>query len=106
MLLLAHWDHFGRCAAAPAEDQICNGAVDNASGVAVLTEVARRLVKGPQPDRDIYFLATTAEEIGFLGAEAFAEDPPPEPESDRPVDSSASDGFRRPEESAPTGQSR
>ena len=76
VLLLAHWDHFGRCAEAPAEDQICNGAVDNASGLAVLTEVARRLVKGPQPDRDIYFLATTAEEIGFLGAEAFAEDPP------------------------------
>jgi hypothetical protein len=76
VLLLAHWDHFGRCAAPPAEDQICNGAVDNASGLAVLTEVARRLVKGPQPDRDIYFLATTAEEIGLLGAEAFAEDPP------------------------------
>jgi hypothetical protein len=76
VLLLAHWDHFGRCAAPPAEDQICNGAVDNASGLAVLTEVARRLVKGPQPDRDIYFLATTAEEIGFLGTEAFAEDPP------------------------------
>ena len=76
VLLLAHWDHFGRCAEPPAEDQICNGAVDNASGLAVLTEVARRLVKGPQPDRDIYFLATTAEEIGFLGAEAFAEDPP------------------------------
>lgn len=76
VLLLAHWDHFGRCAAPPAEDQICNGAVDNASGLAVLTEVARRLAKGPQPDRDIYFLATTAEEIGFLGAEAFAEDPP------------------------------
>lgn len=76
VLMLAHWDHFGRCAAPPAEDQICNGAVDNASGVAVLTEVARRLAKGSQPDRDIYFLATTAEEIGFLGVEAFAEDPP------------------------------
>ena len=76
VLLLAHWDHFGRCAAPPAEDQICNGAVDNASGLAVLTEVARRLAKGPQPDRDIYFLATTGEEIGLLGAEAFAEDPP------------------------------
>lgn len=76
VLILAHWDHFGRCAAPPAEDLICNGAVDNASGVAVLTEIARRLAKGPQPDRDIYFLATTGEEIGFMGAEAFAEDPP------------------------------
>lgn len=76
VLLLAHWDHFGRCVPPPAEHQICNGAVDNASGVAVLTEVARRLAKGPQEDRDIYFLATTGEELGLLGAKAFAEDPP------------------------------
>jgi hypothetical protein len=76
VLFVAHWDHFGVCAAAPAEDLICNGAVDNASGVAALTEVARRLAKGPQGDRDIYFLATTAEELGLLGAHAFAENPP------------------------------
>jgi hypothetical protein len=76
VLLLAHWDHFGTCAEPPAEDLICNGAVDNASGVAVLTEVARRLAKGPQLDRDVYFLATTGEEIGFLGVEAFADNPP------------------------------
>ena len=76
VLLLAHWDHFGECAAPPAEDLICNGAIDNASGIAALTEIARRLAKGPAMDRDVYFLATTAEEIGLLGAEAFAEDPP------------------------------
>lgn len=76
VLLLAHWDHFGECAAPPAEDLICNGAIDNATGVAALTEIARRLAKGPALDRDVYFLATTAEEIGLLGAEAFAEDPP------------------------------
>ncbi len=76
VLLLAHWDHFGRCVPPPAEHQICNGAVDNASGVAVLTEVARRLAKGPLLDRDVYFLATTGEELGLLGAKAFAEDPP------------------------------
>lgn len=76
VLLLAHWDHFGRCAEPPAEDLICNGAIDNASGVAVLTEIARRLVRGITPDRDIYFLATTAEEIGLLGAHAFADNPP------------------------------
>lgn len=76
VLLVAHWDHFGRCAEAPAEDQICNGAVDNASGVAALTEIARRLAKGPALDRDVYFLATTAEELGLLGAHAFAENPP------------------------------
>lgn len=76
VLLLAHWDHFGECAAPPAEDLICNGAIDNASGIAALTEIARRLAKGPPMDRDIYFLATTAEEIGLLGTEAFADDPP------------------------------
>lgn len=76
VLLLAHWDHFGICAEPPANDLICNGAIDNASGVAALTEVARRLAKGPAIDRDVYFLATTAEELGLLGAHAFTENPP------------------------------
>ena len=76
VLLVAHWDHFGICGEPPAEDIICNGAIDNASGVAALTEVARRLAKGPKLDRDVYFLATTAEELGLLGAHAFAENPP------------------------------
>jgi hypothetical protein len=76
VLFLAHWDHFGQCAEPPAENLICNGAIDNASGLAGLTEIAARLVKGPQADRDIYFLATTAEELGLLGAQAFAENPP------------------------------
>ena len=76
VLFLAHWDHFGTCAEAPAEDTICNGAIDNASGVAALTEVARRLAKGPPLDRDVYFLSTSAEELGLLGAHAFAENPP------------------------------
>ncbi len=76
VLLVAHWDHFGVCAAPPAEDLICNGAIDNASGIASLTEIARRLAKGPGLDRDVYFLATTGEELGLLGAQAFAENPP------------------------------
>ena len=76
VLVLAHWDHFGTCAQPPAEHLICNGAIDNASGVAALTEIARRLAKPPPLDRDVYFLATTAEELGLLGAEAFAENPP------------------------------
>jgi hypothetical protein len=76
VLLLAHWDHFGVCAQPPAEHLICNGAIDNASGVAALTEIARRLAKSPPMDRDVYFLSTTAEELGLLGAEAFAENPP------------------------------
>ena len=76
VLLVAHWDHFGTCAAPPAEDLICNGAIDNASGLAVLTEAARVLAKGKKLDRDVYFLATSAEELGLLGAHAFAENPP------------------------------
>jgi len=76
VLFMAHWDHFGPCAEPPAEHLICNGAIDNASGVAALTEVARRLSRAGQMDRDVYFVATTAEELGLLGAEAFAENPP------------------------------
>lgn len=76
VLLLAHWDAFGICGEGAAEDRICNGAIDNASGLAALTEIARRLARGPQMDRDVYFLATTAEELGLLGAHAFAENPP------------------------------
>lgn len=76
VLVLAHWDHFGECAAKPAEDTVCNGAIDNASGLAVITEAARILAKSRQSDRDIYFLATTGEELGLLGAAAFAENPP------------------------------
>jgi len=76
VLLLAHWDHFGTCGPPTAGDAICNGAVDNASGLAVLTELARRLAAGPRMDRDVYVVATTAEEWGLLGAQAFAENPP------------------------------
>ncbi|WP_404481270.1 M28 family peptidase [Novosphingobium sp. BL-52-GroH] len=76
VLFVAHWDHFGECGEAPAEDLICNGAIDNASGVAALTEIARRLARTPQMDRDVYFLATTGEELGLLGAHEFAENPP------------------------------
>ena len=76
VLFVAHWDAFGICAEPPAEDTICNGAIDNASGIAGLTEIARRLSRGPRLDRDVYFLATTGEELGLLGAHAFTENPP------------------------------
>lgn len=76
VLLMAHWDHFGTCAKPPAQNLICNGAVDNASGLAVLIELARRLAAGLRLDRDVYFLATTGEEWGLLGARAFAANPP------------------------------
>jgi Zn-dependent M28 family amino/carboxypeptidase len=75
LLYLAHWDHLGVCDK-EGRDRICNGAVDNASGVAALLEIARALGRGQRPKRDILFLATTAEEMGLLGAEYFASRPP------------------------------
>ena len=74
VLYMGHWDHLGVCRPEGDADRICNGAVDNASGIAVMTEVARELAKGKH-DRDIYFVATTAEEAGLYGAYAFAEKP-------------------------------
>lgn len=76
VVLMAHWDHFGTCGTAGDADMICNGAVDNASGLAVMSELAALLAKGPKLDRDVYFVATTAEEWGLLGARAFTRDPP------------------------------
>ena len=75
LLYLAHWDHLGQCEP-EAKDRICNGAVDNASGIAALIEAAGRLAAGEKPKRDILILATTAEESGLLGAETFARNPP------------------------------
>jgi Zn-dependent M28 family amino/carboxypeptidase len=75
LLFLAHWDHLGLCGHPSLKDRICNGAVDNASGVAAMLEIARALAKGPRPVRDILFMATTGEEMGLLGASAFAARP-------------------------------
>ncbi|WP_417621452.1 M28 family peptidase [Parasphingorhabdus sp.] len=79
ILFMGHWDHFGECRTKdpqePGKDRICNGAVDNASGISLLIETAKRL-SGEGHDRDIYFVATTAEEKGLLGARAFVQDPP------------------------------
>jgi len=75
LLFLAHWDHFGICRPEGAPDRICNGAVDNASGIAAMIEIAGRLARQPRPPRDILVLATTSEEVGLLGAEHFAAHP-------------------------------
>jgi hypothetical protein len=76
VLVLAHWDHLGECGAPEAADRICNGAADNASGIALMLELARRLKAGAPPARDIYFLATSAEEPGLLGIRSFIKNPP------------------------------
>ena len=76
VLLLAHWDHLGECAPPGSLDRICNGAVDNASGLAVMLELTRRLAQSGPYSQDIYVLATTAEEVGLLGAQSFVANPP------------------------------
>jgi hypothetical protein len=76
VLFLGHWDHFGICRPEGSPDRVCNGAIDNASGIAGMIEIARGLAAGPRPRRDILFLATTEEEEGLLGAEYFASRPP------------------------------
>jgi Zn-dependent M28 family amino/carboxypeptidase len=74
VLYMAHWDHLGLDRALEG-DQIFNGAVDNATGVAGLLELARVFGAGPRPDRSVVFLAVTAEESGLLGSQYYAENP-------------------------------
>ena len=75
VVVMAHYDHLGICMPEGAPDRICNGAVDNAAGVAAMIAVAER-VAAMKLDRDVWFVATSAEEWGLLGARAFAGRPP------------------------------
>lgn len=71
----AHWDHLGRDTALKG-DQIFNGAIDNASGVAMLLEIAKAYASlRVPPKRSILFLSVTAEEQGLLGAKHYAAHP-------------------------------
>jgi Zn-dependent M28 family amino/carboxypeptidase len=71
----SHWDHLG--VGEPVEgDKIYNGALDNASGVSTLLEIARAYTQvQPKPKRSILFLFVTAEEQGLLGSEYYATHP-------------------------------
>lgn len=75
VLHTAHWDHLGRCTPAPDGDNICNGAVDNATGTAALVALAEAHAKAGAPRRSLVFLAVTAEESGLLGATYYAQNP-------------------------------
>ena len=70
----AHWDHLGHCDPVDG-DGICNGARDNASGVAGLVALAEAQVKAGPAERTIAFMSVTAEEAGLLGSEYYAEHP-------------------------------
>ncbi|MFS2005416.1 M20/M25/M40 family metallo-hydrolase [Duganella sp. CT11-25] len=78
VLYTAHWDHFGidETLPGPRTQQIFHGAVDNASGVAALLQIARAYKSLPTaPKRTILFVLTTAEERGLLGAQYYARNP-------------------------------
>ncbi len=75
VIYTAHWDHLGRHPELQG-DQIFNGAIDNASGVASVIQIAAAFRKlNPPPKRSVLFMDTTAEEAGLLGAKYYAEHP-------------------------------
>jgi Zn-dependent M28 family amino/carboxypeptidase len=74
VLYSAHWDHLGRCEPVNGDD-ICNGALDNASGTAGLIALARAHALAGAAQRSMIFLAVTAEESGLLGSKFYAENP-------------------------------
>ncbi|MGN6155695.1 MAG: M28 family metallopeptidase [Sphingomicrobium sp.] len=77
VVLMGHLDHLGvKADAKPGQDSICNGALDNAAGVATMLEAAREFVaSGKPPRRSVLFIANTGEEKGLRGADYFAAHP-------------------------------
>jgi Zn-dependent M28 family amino/carboxypeptidase len=74
VVISAHLDHLG-IGQPIGGDRIYNGAMDNASGVASILDIARQLALGPRPRRSVLFVATTAEEKGLLGSYYFVNHP-------------------------------
>lgn len=71
----AHLDHLGICPPVNG-DNVCHGALDNASGTATLLEVARAFASMPKaPRRSVMFVFVTGEEMGLLGSDYFAISP-------------------------------
>ena len=74
----AHFDHLGRGGEGSMEPDsraIHNGADDNASGTAVMLEVARQLMVGPRPGRSVLFIGFNGEERGLLGSSFYVTNP-------------------------------
>ncbi len=70
----AHLDHHGICAPGAA-DPICNGAIDNATGIAEMLEIARGFAALSGRERSVLFVAVTGEERGLLGSAWFVRHP-------------------------------
>jgi len=75
VLLMAHWDHLGVRLNFASDDNIYNGAVDNATGTAAIMEMAEAFARGEQPRRSVLFVAVTAEESGLLGSAWYGANP-------------------------------
>ena len=74
VVVSAHLDHLG--VGSPIDgDRIYNGAMDDASGVATVLDIAHRLKHGKRPKRSVLFVIVTAEEKGLLGSHYFASHP-------------------------------
>lgn len=76
----AHWDHVGVGAdhvspVSTTEDNIYNGAWDNASGTIGILEMARQIAAAPRPERSIVFAHMAAEEMGLLGSYGYVANP-------------------------------
>ncbi|HEY9552201.1 M28 family metallopeptidase [Allosphingosinicella sp.] len=74
VIYTAHWDHLGICEPVDG-DNICNGALDNATGTAGLVALAEAHAKAGPADRSLVFLAVTAEESGLLGSAYYGANP-------------------------------
>ena len=74
VLYSAHWDHLGICEPING-DNICNGALDNATGSAGLIALAEAHAKAGAAARSIVFLSVTAEESGLLGSAYYGANP-------------------------------
>ena len=75
VLYTAHWDHLGQCRPNATGDHICNGAIDNATGVGAMMALAEAHHNAGPADRSLVFLAVTAEEQGLLGSLYYAQNP-------------------------------
>ncbi|MBB1087220.1 M28 family peptidase [Lysobacter sp. SG-8] len=80
VVYMAHWDHLGNHGhdgeAPEGEDHIYNGAVDNATGVAGIMEIAEAFAaQDPAPERSVLFVAVTLEESGLLGSKYYVAHP-------------------------------
>ena len=75
VLYMAHWDHLGKHEG-EAGDNIYNGAIDNATGVAGILEIAEAFAhQDPKPRRSLVFVAVTLEESGLLGSKYYVAHP-------------------------------